>query len=274
MDPDAAVPILKRVLARRDPCSVSLRRKAVFIISQKRTDETEDILLGAARSDPDAEVREQAVFWLSQVGSERAVSALDSILHSSPDPELQNKAIFALSQISGTRAGQILRDFAERGGASSDARQSAIFWLGQQHTPENAAFLRSLYTRLTDDDLKERVIFSLSQMGSDESARWLLDVAQNEREPVEMRKKALFWAGQTGAAISDLARLYDRTSNEEIKEQLIFVFSQRHESDAVDKLIDIAKRDSNPDLRKKAVFWLGQSQDPRARQVLLDIINQ
>src|SRR5262249_52744712 len=82
MDADAAMPILKQVLARRDGCSVQLRRKAVFIISQKRTAETEDILLSAARGDPDQEVREQAVFWLSQVGSEKAVAALDSILQS------------------------------------------------------------------------------------------------------------------------------------------------------------------------------------------------
>lgn len=274
MDAEAAMPILKQVLARRDPCSVALRRKAVFIVSQKHTNETEDLLLGAARNDPDSEVREQSVFWLSQVGSERAVSALDSILRSSTDEELQKKALFALSQIRGPRAGQILRDFAERSAASDDVREQAIFWLGQQHSAENAAFLRGLYARLTSDDLKEKVIFSLSQMGDADNARWLLDLAQNEREPVEMRKKALFWAGQTGAALSDFATLYDRTTNEEVKEQLIFVYSQRREPEAVDKLIDIAKHESNPDLRKKAVFWLGQSHDPRARQALLDIINQ
>jgi HEAT repeat protein/TolA-binding protein len=274
MDAESAMPILKQVLARRDACSVQLRRKAVFIISQKRTSETEDILLAAARNDPDSEVREQAVFWLSQVGSERAVSALDSILHSSTDEELQKKALFALSQIHGDRAGQILRDFAERSSASDDVREQAIFWLGQGHSAENAAYLRGLYTRLNSDDLKEKVIFSLSQMHDAENSRWLLDLAQNEREPVEMRKKALFWAGQTGASLTDLAAIYDHTSNEEMKEQLIFVYSQRHETEAVDKLIDIAKHDNTPELRKKAVFWLGQSHDPRARQALLDIINQ
>lgn len=274
MDDEAAVPILKQVLARRDPCSVVLRRKAVFIISQKRTSETEDVLLASARSDPDTEVREQAVFWLSQVGSERAVTALDSILQSASDPEIQKKALFALSQISGARAGQILRDYAERSDAPEDSREQAIFWLGQQNSAENAAFLRGLYAHMTSDDLREKVIFSLSQMGGADNARWLLDLAQNDREPVEMRKKALFWAGQTGASITDLAALYDHTSNDEIKEQLIFVYSQRNEPAAVEKLIDIAKRDANPELRKKAVFWLGQSRDPRARQALLDIINQ
>lgn len=274
MDAESAMPILKQVLARRDACSVALRRKAVFIISQKRTAETEDILLSAARGDPDQEVREQAVFWLSQVGSEKAVTALDSILQSSTDEEIQKKALFALSQIRGDRAGQILRDFAEKSSASDDAREQAIFWLGQGHSAQNATFLRGLYARLNSDDLKEKVIFSLSQMRDPDNGRWLLDLAQNEREPVEMRKKALFWAGQTGASLPDLAGIYDRTTNEEMKEQLIFVYSQRHESEAVDKLIDIAKHDPNAELRKKAVFWLGQSHDPRARQALLDIINQ
>jgi HEAT repeat protein len=275
MDAESAMPILKQVLARRDSCSVQLRRKAVFIISQKRTAETEDILLSAARGDPDQEVREQAVFWLSQVGSEKAVTALDSILQSSTDEEIQKKALFALSQIRGDRAGQILRDFAEKSSASDDAREQAIFWLGQAHSAQNAAFLRGLYARLTSDDLKEKVIFSLSQMRDDaDNGRWLLDLAQNDREPIEMRKKALFWAGQSGATLPDLAGIYDRTTNEEMKEQLIFVYSQRHESEAVDKLIDIAKHDPNAELRKKAVFWLGQSHDPRARQALLDIINQ
>src|SRR2546427_2351017 len=75
MDATNALPILKKVLAKRDACSAGLRRKAVFIVSQKRGDETEDILLDVARRDPDSEVRQQAVFWLSQVGSDRAVTA-------------------------------------------------------------------------------------------------------------------------------------------------------------------------------------------------------
>ena len=32
MDADDAIPILKKVLARRDPCSVVLRRKTAFIV--------------------------------------------------------------------------------------------------------------------------------------------------------------------------------------------------------------------------------------------------
>ena len=97
MDAAKALPVLKKVLARRDSGSVCLRRRAVFIVSQQGTN-AEPILLEVARTDPDAEVRGQAVFWLSQVDSPAALSALDSILKSSRDLELQDKAIFAISQ--------------------------------------------------------------------------------------------------------------------------------------------------------------------------------
>ena len=67
MDSDRALPLLKRVLERRDECSYVLRRKAVFLVSQKGGDEAADILMQTARNDPDRETREQAVFWLGQV---------------------------------------------------------------------------------------------------------------------------------------------------------------------------------------------------------------
>ena len=58
------------------------------------------------------------------------------------------------------------------------------------------------------------------------------------------------------------------------REQLIFLFSQRHEGAALDKLFSIGKNDPDRELRKKAIFWIGQSRDPRAAQFLQELINQ
>src|SRR5204862_4564553 len=147
-------------------------RKAVFILSQKRTEDVEDILLDVARNDPDQEVRAQAVFWLSQVPSERAVNMLDSILRTSTDEEIQKKAVFALSQQQNPRAGEILRAYAERpGGVSDEVRAEIITWLGQRPGAENAAFLRGLYARRTDAYVKEKVISSLAPGGGGEYHR-------------------------------------------------------------------------------------------------------
>jgi HEAT repeat protein len=275
MDADRAVPILTKVLERRDACSVGLRRKAVFLLSQKRTPETADALLGIARNDPDREVRQQAVFWLSQVPDERAVDMLQEILRNSKDEELQEKALFALSQHRSGRGSAILRDFATRAEAPTELRGNAIFWLGQRASTENNEFLRSLYTRLTSQELKEKVLFSLSQRKGMGNEQWLMNIAINEREDIELRKKALFWAGQSGVGLEAIIPLYSRITNKEMKEQVIFVLSQRHNNTAaVDKLIDIAKNDKDAELRKKAIFWLGQSRDPRVQQFLIDLINR
>jgi len=275
MDAERAMPILRQVLERRDPCSVVLRRKAVFLVSQKRTTGTADLLLKTARTDPDSEVRQQAVFWLSQVPDERAVDMLEEILRNSKDEELQNKALFALSQHRSGRGSAILREFAGREGASRELRGQAIFWLGQRASTENNDFLRSLYGRLNDDELKDKVLFSLSQRRGMGNEKWLMDIAVNSRETIELRKKALFWAGQSGVGIPEIIPLYARLTDREMKEQVIFVLSQRgNNSAAVDKLMDIARNERDSELRKKAIFWLGQSRDPRVQQFLLDMINR
>ena len=273
MDADRAMPILKKVLERRDNCSAGLRRKAVFLVSQKRTEETANILMNVARSDPDQEVREQAVFWLSQVPG--STPLLEGILRGNGDEAIKEKALFSLSQQNDPRAQQALRDFAMRESESGDLREKAIFWLGQRRSSDNTEFLRNLYSRLTDQDLKEKILFSLSQQKESGNDQWLMSIALNTKEDIELRKKALFWAGQGGIAISQLSQLYDRMNDTEMKDQIIFALSQRQrESAAIDKLFDIAKNEKDSELRKKAIFWLGQSRDPRVQQFLLDLINR
>lgn len=274
MSSERALPIIEKLLANRDddPCSIALRRKAVFLIAQHVSEENVDLLLDLIRNDPDREVRSQAVFWLSQVPGDRTVNALEQILRESDDLELQKKAIFALSQSGGERASRVLRDYALRDDAPLELRESAIFWIGQGHAETSGRFLRELYGRTSDRKLREKVIFSVAQQGGRENARWLLDRAVDANEPVEIRKAAIFWAGQTGVSVEELASLYDRVPDREIKEQLIFTLSQRSEPAAVNKMLDIARNETEPELRKKAIFWLSQSDDPRVVELLLELI--
>ena len=276
MDSERAIPILKTVLARRDECSVALRRKAVFLVAQKQSDESADILLAAARNDPDLAVRGQAVFWLSEVHSDRALAALDSILHGSKDAEVQEKAIFAISNTGTSRGAEMLRAYA-LSDAPEELRAKAVFWIGQssRRSPENSAFLRALFDKTTSEEIQNATIQALSETPGDEGTRWMLDVAENGKQPIEVRKKALFWAGQRhNLDITRLVEIYGKLTEPELKEHFIFVLSERREPAATDKLIDIAKNDKDIEMRKKALFWLAQKNDPRTKQLLLDIINQ
>jgi hypothetical protein len=220
------------------------------------------------------DARENAIFWMSQVDDSRTVEYLEEILRTSGNSGIQDKAIFALSQVGSNDAKKVLRDFVMNESASDKLRGQAIFWLGQSRHGESPEYLRGLYSRVRSRELKDKVIFSVSQQRGEDSERWLLDLVANKSEPVEMRKKALFWAGQGGASMTRLASMYSSSDEREMKEQMIFVFSQKREAAAFDKLMDIAKNDPDRDMRKKAMFWLGQSKDPRVAQMLSDIINR
>lgn len=274
MDAESAVPIIKQVLQKRDECSVSLREKAVFLLSQKRSSETEALLLDVLHNDPSRSVREKAVFWMGQVRTESAAEALENIVTSSSDMELRQKAIHALHEHGSPRAAALLRRLAESPQTPNQVREQAIFWIGQRRSQENADFLRSLFAKTDDDDLRKKILFSLSQMRGFENDRWLLAIALDQANSSDLRGHALWTAGQAGIAGSELVTVYDRLSDPEVKEKLIWVMSESRDRAATDKLIEIAQKDSDREMRKKALFWLGQKNDPRVKQLLVDILNQ
>jgi HEAT repeat protein len=276
MDAESALPILRQVLAKRGSCTESLRKHAVFIVSQKQGDEATSLLLDVARGDPSQEVRGEAIQWLGQSHSARAVSALDSIAANATDDQILNKAIFALSQTRDERSDAALRRIAADERKSTHARTQAIFWFGQTHRDaEDMRFLRELFSRSRDEEIQGSIIQAMAQAHTSDAMRWLIDLARDRQISIEARKNALFWAGQNGADVRQLVDLYDEMKGQtEIQNQLIFVFSQRRDPQAVDKLMEIARNDADRDLRKQAIFWLGQSRDPRAQKFLLDLINR
>jgi HEAT repeat protein len=215
------------------------------------------------------------VFWLSQVETEEALQALEFILQESADPQIQERAVFALSQHGSARAAEVLMKLAERPGASRKVREQAIFWIGQNQQVGGIRYLLDLYPKLDEPELKERAVFAISQTDTEESRRWLLERLRDASESVEVRKMALFWAGQSkGVSVADLQGLYGSLPDGEMKEQVIFVASQRGEAQAVDFLMEVARTEKDPELRDRAIFWLGQSKDPRVAEFLLSLIRR
>ena len=133
-----------------------------------------------------------------------------------------------------------------------------------------------LFDDLESSELKEKVIFSVSQASHPVGGEWLLDMAMNENESVEVRKNALFWAGEEGNVdAAELRNLYENADHAELKEHAIFVLSQIDGSErATEMLIEIAKSETNSELRDRALFWLGESNSPKAAAFLRDLINR
>jgi HEAT repeat protein len=276
MNSEDAVPILKEVLKRRDACRVDLRRKAVWMISQKEAPDVATTLLDVARNDPNLDVRTDAVFWLSQTRSEKVIPMLDSILFSAGDDQIRKKAIFSLSQqMPDERAAQALRRAVEDERLPADLRGEAVFWLGNTPSNANLEYFKSVFKKTTNTDLRAKIVQAVSNTPTPEAANWLLDVARDKSYDVDTRKNALFWAGQRKSFdVEQLSSIYSQAGDDEIKNQVLFVYSQRREAAATDRLMTIAKSDPDVQMRKKALFWLGQRNDPRVKQFILDLINK
>ncbi len=270
-----AIPILEAVLKQRDPCKVELRKRAVFMMAQKRGSSVVPTLLDVARTDPSTDVRGDAIFWLGSSQAEAAIPALDSIIFQSKDDEVRKKAIFALSQQRRDLARQTLQRVAQDEKIPEDVRGDAIFWLGQNGIAD-LDFFKTLFKSTKNTELRSKILNGVATGRSPGASAWLLDIARDKTFDVETRKNAIFWASQRREMdLTVLNTLYDQSRGEdEMQEHILFIYSQRRESAAVDKLMAIARSDPNTEMRKKALFWLGQKNDPRVKAFILELINK
>jgi hypothetical protein len=78
--------------------------------------------------------------------------------------------------------------------ASLETRKQALFWLGQSDFP--TADLVRMRESLKPSALREHYTFVLSQRHEDAAVDGLIEVARNDPDS-EIRRRAMFWLGQT-----------------------------------------------------------------------------
>jgi len=103
----------------------------------------------------------------------------------------------------------------------------------------------------------------------------LVALARDRGRPMEVRKRALFWAGEVGEpGVLEPVRAIARDSTDErtMREHAVFVLSQLRDDGGVPALIDIVRANRDPWLAKKATFWLGQSDAPQAHETLRTLV--
>jgi hypothetical protein len=144
--------------------------------------------------------------------------------------------------------------------------------LGEVPAPEAARFLIDLARTLGGRSASDALSAAVFADGVDISSE-LTRLVRDDAVSIETRKTALFWLGQSDdEPIAELVRLYETLKPYSLREQYVFVLSQRRDDAAVDKLIDVAKRDPDLEIRKRAMFWLAQSHEPKAVKFFQDVL--
>jgi HEAT repeat protein len=273
-DPESTTPILRRLLARRDECSASLRRAALYLLGKRTDAEAMSLVMGAARNDPDIRVRAEALRFLAAMPGDQAISTIEEMARTPGNEELQRAAIAALGRSDSPRARQSLRSIIERTDLGENLRITALSSIDSDRAPENGAYLRSIYPRLETPRLKAAAIRGIARAGGNDNDQWLLSVVRNQSEASEVRAMALRYAGRSSIPIADLAKMYDVAGDRRLRQQLISLYAQRNEPEATDKLLDIARTGTDPDMRRYAISALSRKNDPRTKKLLLEIIDR
>lgn len=279
---DAAVVSPLLALARDGARTDWTRRSAVQWIGLLGGASEVSALVGFAMQGADDEERDKAgkkglasaaTAALSYLPDGVGILPLIELARTSPASTRRN-AVFWLGQSGDPRAIRMLHTVIEDGKEEDRVRQHAIFSLanGGENPASEFDYLRSMYTRLDGDKLKEAVIQGVAQE-RDAGGRWLIQRARDASESQKLRRSALFWAGQREAtSTADLVGVYRDGGDLGLREHAIFVLSQRQDEQATSALLNIARTDSDTRMRGKALFWLAQKQDPRVTKLISDLL--
>jgi HEAT repeat protein len=273
-DPESTTPILRRLLARKDDCSTSLRRAALWLLGRRTDAEATELVTNSARNDPDLRVRSDALRFLAAMPGDQAIATIEEMARTPGNEELQRSAIAALGRSDSPRARQGIRNIVERADLNENLRVAALSSIDAEHTSDNGTYIRSVYPRLDTPRLKASAIRALARIGGADNDQWLLSLVRNGNESADVRAMALNYAGRSAIPITDLVKMYDVAGDRPLREQLIRLYSQRSDPEATDKLLQIARTGTDPDMRRYAISALSRKNDPRTRKLLLEIIDK
>jgi HEAT repeat protein len=276
MDPAGAVGNLRRVLEKKDDCSAQLRRNAVMILGRRADADAAQLLLATAKGDPNTSVRVDAMTYLSRLPGDAGVAALEEMLRSEQDERVQAAAVRALMATDNAKARSSMRALIDRKDAPLRLRVEAInSYNSERASNDDAAYLRGLYGKVDDDQLKNAIVNAVSRIGGSENDQWVIGIARNANEPSSVRSNALSRLSRSPTVTTaDLVKLYDASAESyDVRNRIISLLGNRKDQEATDKLVDIVKTSTVINHRMQAINALRNKNDPRATQLLMDILD-
>ena len=233
-----------------------------------------DPIFAIARDENDnLSVRQQALSVLGRLDHGAGIAPLVALSQQTESTWLAKQAMQTLARSGDPRARAYLRTAVRRTDLPDEVLTVALRGLGQEYaTAQDAALLRELYPTLKSDRSREAVFAALADMGGAQNTTWLIDLARAGDEPMPTRRRALDAASRAGAPIAEFVKLYDTTTDPDMKATLINLYVRSGEKAAVDKLLQIVKGEENLSVRRRAISQLSRSEDPRIKQALQDLV--
>jgi HEAT repeat protein len=234
------------------------------------------VLVAIARDEDDNQsVRESALRSLARLEHGAGTTALMELARDATRSWQSRAALSALNSSGDPRARQHLREVVRVATLPDDVLASAIKALGGEFaTGEDIKILRDVHPKLTGDKSKEAVVNAIANFGGAENVRWMLALAQDANQPSQVRRRAVHNAYRGGASIAEISKIYDETTDTQLKEAVMSTLIESGDKTATDKLMNIARMGETSQLRRKAINTLSRSSDERVKRFLSELADR
>jgi hypothetical protein len=177
-----------------------------------------------------ASVRERAIRWVGVIG---------------------------VAEGRGGEVDRTLRAIAADSGEPTGVRERAIRDL--RATPQNRAHLRSLYGRIEETSLRERLLREVGSEGTDEDVAWLRGVALDRTEQPGLRERAIRVLGDELERVGEVRALFADLDQVALRERALRVVVDQGGGAEMGWVRTVAEdRQENASLRERAIRLLGE----------------
>jgi HEAT repeat protein len=247
----------------------------VNILGRRTDAEAVTLLITVAKVDPNYDVRTQAIQFLPRLPGDAPVAALEEILKSDTASQIQRAVVRALRSSDNPKTRLGMRSLVNRKDVNRSLRIEAIRSFDKERaSPEDIAWLRSVYPTAEDDQVRDAFINTIARYGGSENEQWVIGIARNVNETSQARSSAWSAVLRLNLPISDIIKLYDAADTRNTREQIINTLGNRNEPEATDKLIEIAKTRTDARSSISAINALQRKKDPRTLRLLADILEK
>jgi HEAT repeat protein len=220
-------------------------------------------------------VRQSALRTLARLEHGAGTASLMELARDVSRTWTAREALSALTSSGDPRARVYLRDVVRRSDLPDEVLASAVRGVGSEYsTGEDIKLLRDVYDKLPGERSREAALQAIANFGGAENVHWLMTMARDTNKPVQFRRRAVMYAYKGGAPVTEVIKLYDETTDAQLKESMLSVLVESGEKAAMDKLMLIAQKDDNFTMRRKAINTLQRSSDERVRKFLTDLADR
>jgi tetratricopeptide (TPR) repeat protein len=260
-DSEAALPAIEKLLAGNS--SVRVKDRALFVLSQSRSPQAQQVIMGVARNASNPDLRMSAVRYLGMRPDAETQKLLADLYTSTSDVEMK-RAILRSLMSANARERLLAVAKTEK---SAELRAVAVQQLG---AVRGATELEELYRTETDRDVKRRILQSMIAANAGDK---LAQIARTEKD-AELQRMAIrnLGASNRPESVDALRALYSPDASVETKKAVIEAMAMQPNNCGT--LVMLARGERNQELQREMVRRLSTMTNrcTAARDYMVEIL--